>query len=70
MKGFRLDRERYERLLSAYYELHGWDENGIPTESRLKKLGLGDIIEPLKRAGIELKNIDFGNGRDYITLLR
>jgi aldehyde:ferredoxin oxidoreductase len=70
MKGFRLDRERYERLLSAYYELHGWDENGIPTESRLKKLGLGDLIEPLKRAGIELKNIDFGNGRDYITLLR
>ncbi|MEM3493763.1 MAG: aldehyde ferredoxin oxidoreductase family protein [Thermoplasmata archaeon] len=70
MKGFRLEREKYEKLLSAYYELHGWDEDGVPTENRLRKLGLGDLIEPLKQAGVKVKKMDPLKERDYITLLR
>jgi aldehyde:ferredoxin oxidoreductase len=27
-------------MLKEYYELRGWDENGVPTEAKLKELGL------------------------------
>ncbi len=29
-----------ERLLDDYYAERGWDEDGIPTEERLEKLGI------------------------------
>lgn len=32
-------------LLDHYYELRGWNDNGIPTPETLKKLGLDDIIK-------------------------
>ena len=41
MKGRKLDRELYEKMLDEYYAQHGWDANGIPTEETLKKLGIG-----------------------------
>jgi aldehyde:ferredoxin oxidoreductase len=28
------------KMLPRYYQLRGWDENGIPTSKTLKKLGL------------------------------
>ena len=33
-----------EKIRSEYYLLMGWDENGIPTENTLKKLGIKEII--------------------------
>ena len=48
VKGARLDRERFRGLLRAYYELRGWDpETGIPTEAKLKELGLEDVASAL-----------------------
>jgi aldehyde:ferredoxin oxidoreductase len=29
-----------DKMLEGYYRLRGWDENGIPTEKKLKELGL------------------------------
>jgi aldehyde:ferredoxin oxidoreductase len=29
-----------DKMLKEYYRLRGWDENGIPTEKKLKELGL------------------------------
>ena len=29
-----------DKMLEEYYRLRGWDENGIPTEKKLKELGL------------------------------
>ena len=29
-----------EKMLGEYYELRGWDENGVPTEEKLKELGI------------------------------
>jgi len=29
-----------DKMLEEYYHLRGWDENGIPTEKKLKELGL------------------------------
>ena len=32
-----------DKMLEEYYRLRGWDENGIPTEKKLRELGLKDI---------------------------
>ena len=38
--GWRLAKEDFEKLLDTYYDLRGWDRNGIPTPERLRSLGL------------------------------
>ena len=40
VRGKRMIREKYEKLLDAYYSLHGWDSNGVPKPETLEKLGL------------------------------
>jgi aldehyde:ferredoxin oxidoreductase len=47
MKGTKLDRQKYYQMLSWYYELRGWDQNGIPTPETLKRLGLKGILEEI-----------------------
>jgi len=37
-KGKAINRLEYEKALEEYYQVRGWDENGKPTESGLKKL--------------------------------
>jgi len=37
-KGHRVDRERFQEMLSAYYRLRGWDENGSPSPERIRQL--------------------------------
>jgi aldehyde:ferredoxin oxidoreductase len=46
-KGTCLDRARFDRLLSHYYELRGWNRDGIPTKETLERLGLGDVAAAL-----------------------
>jgi aldehyde:ferredoxin oxidoreductase len=36
-----------EVQLEEYYQLRGWDENGIPTKERLKLLGLDKVVADL-----------------------
>jgi aldehyde:ferredoxin oxidoreductase len=40
VRGKCLDREKYDQMLDEYYDLHGWDRNGVPTPETLKRLGL------------------------------
>ena len=47
--GKKLDKTKYDELLSAYYEKRGWDERGIPTKSTMAKLGLETESEALNR---------------------
>ncbi len=47
MKGIKLDREKYDHMLSWYYERRGWDENGIPTKETLDHFGLKDASEEI-----------------------
>ena len=42
VRGKKINREKFEKMLDEYYELHGWDENGVPTEKTLKKLSLDE----------------------------
>jgi aldehyde:ferredoxin oxidoreductase len=51
LKGASLDKPQYEQMLSWYYELRGWDENGVPKMETLEKLGLQDVAEDLKQNG-------------------
>ncbi len=41
LKGFQLEKDKFEKILSEYYQYRGWDsETGIPTAARLKELGI------------------------------
>ncbi|MFH1122663.1 MAG: aldehyde ferredoxin oxidoreductase family protein [Pseudomonadota bacterium] len=49
LKGAVLDRDKYDKMLAAYYKHRGWSGEGIPLEKTLKDLGLGDVAEDLKK---------------------
>jgi aldehyde:ferredoxin oxidoreductase len=45
-----------EPMLDEYYAERRWDlETGIPKADKLRKIGLGYVIEDLKRNGVEIK---------------
>lgn len=50
-KGMHLTKEKVNQYLDEYYELRGWNSNGIPTEVKLKELGLEYVAEDLKKLG-------------------
>ncbi|MFQ6118144.1 MAG: aldehyde ferredoxin oxidoreductase C-terminal domain-containing protein, partial [Candidatus Bipolaricaulia bacterium] len=37
-KGQRIERERFQEMLSAYYRLRGWDEEGRLSRERIAEL--------------------------------
>ncbi len=39
-QGKKLDRGKFKKMIDEYYELHGWDENGVPRPKTLEKLSL------------------------------
>ena len=43
VKGVKVDRQKYEQMLTWYYELRGWDQNGIPRKETLEHLGLKGV---------------------------
>ncbi len=48
LKGSNLDLEKYNVMLSSYYEKRGWDKRGIPKQSTLEKLSLAEEAKQLK----------------------
>lgn len=45
--GVKLDISKYDKMLSIYYEIRGWDERGVPKKETLEKLDLKDVIPVL-----------------------
>jgi aldehyde:ferredoxin oxidoreductase len=41
-EGAVMDREKFESMLSEYYRLRGWDEQGNPTVEKLEELGIAE----------------------------
>jgi aldehyde:ferredoxin oxidoreductase len=39
-RGAVILKEEFGRMLDEYYQLHGWDRNGVPRRRTLKRLGL------------------------------
>jgi aldehyde:ferredoxin oxidoreductase len=35
-----LPRDQFDAMLREYYQLRGWDNNGVPTPERLKELDI------------------------------
>jgi aldehyde:ferredoxin oxidoreductase len=40
VRGKTIDREKFKQMIDEYYELHEWDENGVPRPETLEKLRL------------------------------
>jgi len=48
-----VDKEKFEKMKSEYYQLRGWDvATGLQTESKLRELGLEDIAKDLDQRGL------------------
>jgi aldehyde:ferredoxin oxidoreductase len=50
-RGLKLTKEMLDEMLSEYYQLRGWDQQGVPTYATLKNLGLEDIAQDLVMNG-------------------
>jgi aldehyde:ferredoxin oxidoreductase len=51
-QGLRADEAEYQKMLSDYYEMWGWDrETGLQTRRELQRLGLDDIADLLAAVG-------------------
>ena len=40
VKGLKIDKVKFEKMLDEHYKLHGWDNTGNPTKETLQKLEL------------------------------
>lgn len=50
--GAAIDREKYLRMLEEYYEIRGYDGQGVPSREKLEQLGLKDVADDLARRGL------------------
>jgi aldehyde:ferredoxin oxidoreductase len=44
-------RAEFEAMLNEYYEMRGWDPNGVPTAAKLQELGLAEVGEDFPATG-------------------
>ena len=52
LKGERLPRDKWDKMLDEYYELHGWNkETSWQTRECLEELGLSEIAQDLENRG-------------------
>ena len=54
LAGKKLDKEKYDTLLSDYYKKRGWDERGVPLKETFTHLGLEKEADELNKL-IKLK---------------
>ena len=52
LKGWKMDAERFNRMLDEYYDLHGWDrKTSFPTRKTLVDLDLEHVANDLGKIG-------------------
>lgn len=49
LQGVAMDRERLAQARQVYYEMMGWDREGVPLPSRLAELDVPWVAEALKK---------------------
>ena len=55
-KGFRCEKEKFDRMLDEFYQLLGWDkETGLQTQRSLKELKMEKVAAKLESAGMLIK---------------
>ena len=51
-KGYRCEKENWDKMLDQFYELHGWDKKtGLQTRTGLANLGMDSVAAKLQKAG-------------------
>jgi len=48
----QLDAALFDKWLDRYYQLKGWNKDGIPTKETLDELNLGDVRQDLEQRGV------------------
>lgn len=48
-EGKSINRQDFEKMLDDYYEIRGWDKNGVPTHERCRDLGLESYYSESKK---------------------
>lgn len=43
--GHAVSQAEFEQMLDEYYALRGWDANGVPMQTKLNELGIGDVAQ-------------------------
>jgi aldehyde:ferredoxin oxidoreductase len=51
-KGKAVNRKLFEEEKQEYYKAMGWDEKGLPKPATLRKLGLREVEEKLRKTEI------------------
>jgi aldehyde:ferredoxin oxidoreductase len=51
-KGRYVENEKIRELKPKFYNLLGWNENGIPTRAKLEQIGLKDVADDLENRGV------------------
>jgi aldehyde:ferredoxin oxidoreductase len=52
LTGWKMDMEKFNKMLDEYYDLHGWDrETSFPKRETLVNLGLGYVADDLEKLG-------------------
>jgi aldehyde:ferredoxin oxidoreductase len=49
---FRLDRDKFNKMIDEYYKLRGWNSEGIPSKDELDRLGLNHVRQTLEEKGL------------------
>jgi aldehyde:ferredoxin oxidoreductase len=49
LKGYKLSKEEFERAISLYYQMMGWDQEGVPTRVKLAELDIEWVADELGR---------------------
>ncbi|MGQ9515071.1 MAG: aldehyde ferredoxin oxidoreductase family protein [Thermoproteota archaeon] len=52
--GIRIGRDNFEKMLREYYEIRGWDEKGLPKETKLAELEMEDVVDSIRKKGLNL----------------
>ncbi len=47
----KLDRKKFNKMISSYYKLRGWNYKGIPGKKELERLDLHDVRQDLEQRG-------------------
>ena len=52
LAGWKIDAEKFDKMLDEYYDLHGWDrETSFPIRKTLVDLGLEYVADDLEKIG-------------------
>ncbi|TET83488.1 MAG: hypothetical protein E3J37_05340 [Anaerolineales bacterium] len=54
-EGYLTSREEQDGLLDQYYEVYGYDQRGVPTRERLRRLSLESVADDLEALGLGLE---------------